>query len=924
MLVPALTVAMLSLNTTRINFDHDWKFALGHAQDPAKDFDFSAGSFSAFAKSGTNNGPISLGFNDLAWRDIDLPHDWAIELPFDEKADLMHGYKPIGRSYPENSIGWYRKHFVVPTELASKRTRITFDGIFRDAHVFLNGHYLGRNESGYIGASFDLTDYLKYGEQNVVAVRVDASYMEGWFYEGAGIYRHTWLTSSEPVHFSEDGVFFNPVADKNPRIETSAEVSNFTDQSVTRTLTVTLKDSAGQVVATSKSKPVTIPPFSSHTVLVQTPVKTPHLWSPENPVLFVATATIESDEFSHRIGFRTVRFDPDEGLSINGKPYKIQGVCCHQDHAGVGVAVPDSVNRWRIKQLQNEVGANFYRSSHNPPTPELLDACDELGMMVLDEVRSFGSTGEYHSQLSRLIRRDRNHASVIFWSIGNEEWGTQNSPESARIATSMMQTVKQLDPTRLVTFAANNGAETKGINSVVDIRGFNYQLQGLEDYRKARPKQPIHGSETASTVTTRGEYIDDPAKGYKKAYDIQGVDWGSSAEAWWSLTEKYPWFMGGFVWTGFDYRGEPTPYSWPNISSHFGILDTCGFPKDVAYYYRSWWKTEPVLHLLPHWNWAGHEGKPIDVWVFSNHEEVELFLNGNSLGRQTLRKTGHLEWKVPYSPGELRAVAYAKGKSVQSTSIQTTGPASKLVLESDFSTLKPDRADAAVINVRAVDDRGHTVPLANNEITFEISGPAKILGVGNGDPSCHEPDTLVDGREFSAPGGWKLHRLEGSSKDLREIAATFDDSSWEPARVGEYTLFSPGSVAIYRASFEAASSGEFTHISVGPIDDLGWVYINGELVGTTNKWDQTYTFELVRPVKAGTNTIAIVVENQGGSGGLIGGATLLGAINIPVYKRSLFNGRAQVIVRSQDKSGQIVIKATAKGLEPAELKISAK
>lgn len=914
LLSASLALSPASTHSERINFDLDWSFALGHTSDSKLDFGFASGSFSAFAKAGTNAGPIGLGFNDRAWRKVDLPHDWAIELPFEPKADLMHGYKPVGRDFPATSVGWYRKRFGVSAEDSGKRFRITFDGIFRDALVFLNGHYVGRNESGYCGATFDLTDMIKFGTENVVAVRVDASAMEGWFYEGAGIYRHVWLTRSEPVHFVEEGTSFFASVAEHGRVEVVSEVRNDGDAPTETTFRATVRDPAGIVVATSEPVSVSLPPHATVEARTVVEVPSPKRWSLESPTLYTAVAEIGTDRVEHAVGFRTFRFDPDLGFFLNDIPLRIQGTCNHQDHAGVGVAIPDRVNAYRVEQLK-KFGCNFYRTSHNPPTPELLDACDRLGMLVMDEVRMFGSGPEAMSQLRRLVRRDRNHPSVIFWSIGNEEWGTQGSPESERIAKSMMDEVRRLDPSRPVTFGANNGGELKGINAVVDIRGFNYNLGDLDAYRAARPKQPIHGSEVGSTVTTRGIYRDDPARGYKKAYDHRGVDWGESAEEWWRITLERPWFAGGFVWTGLDYRGEPTPYAWPNINSHFGILDTCGFAKDVTHYYRAWWTNEPVLHVFPHWNWSGREGQAIDVWAFTNHESVELFVNGVSQGLKDVEKGGHAEWSVPYAPGKLEVKGYRNGVVVESSVVETVGPAAKLVLDVQHGSIVADGLDASVVNVRAVDAAGRPVPTASNLVHFDIEGAGRILGVGNGDPSCHEADTVVSVAPQQPVTGWRYKVVEGNPDARPEIAADYDVSGWDVVDFSDYQMRQPNTVAVFAASFEAAP--DMTLLEIGPINDNGWLYLNGELIGKTTNWQISHAIDVKGRIKPGVNRLAVVVQNVGGWGGLTGDVRLAGTAVPPKFRRSLFNGLAQVIVRAGSEPGTIRLRATADGLEGA-------
>jgi len=462
------------------------------------------------------------------------------------------------------------------------------------------------------------------------------------------------------------------------------------------------------------------------------------------------------DTYETEFGIRTLRFDADEGFFLNGKAVKIKGTCNHQDHAGVGAALPDRIQYYRIERLK-AMGSNAYRTSHNLPTPELLDACDRLGMLVMDETRMMSSNPEGLSQLERLIRRDRNHPSVVIWSLGNEE-PEQGSERGARMFTTMKRLARRLDPTRLVT-AAQNGGWGKGISSVVDVFGCNYHDKDVDGYHREHPKQPMIGTETASTVSTRGIYANDKEKGYVSAYDVNYPPWATTAQNWWSIYNARPYMAGGFAWTGFDYRGEPTPYGWPCINSHFGIMDTCGFAKDNFYYYQAWWGSRPVVHLFPHWNWPGKEGQEIEVWCHSNLDRVELFLNGTSLGSQNVVKDTHLMWKVKYQPGTLEARGYAArgdaargDKSAAHVLVdkrETTGPAAAIRLLPDHKQIAGDGEDVSMVTVEIVDAQGRAVPIADNQVTFNVSGTGKLLGVGNGDPSSHESDQAAKRRAFN-------------------------------------------------------------------------------------------------------------------------------------------------------------------------------
>ena len=394
------------------------------------------------------------------------------------------------------------------------------------------------------------------------------------------------------------------------------------------------------------------------------------------------------------------------------------------------------------------MGVNGYRTSHNPPTPELLQACDELGMLVLDENRLIGTSTEYMSQFIRLIERDRNHPSVFMWSIGNEEGWIHGNDIGKRLAQTLIQKQKELDPSRTCTYAADNGNSWTGINEVIPVRGFNYRIPAIDDYHAAHPTQPVYGSETGSTVCTRGIYIKDSINGYVPDHDITYPWWSSTAEQWWKPNAGKDWFMGGFVWTGFDYRGEPTPFGWPCINSHFGIMDLCGFPKNNYYYYQSCWSDKDVLQISPHWNpeitgTGSHKADSINVWVNSNAESVELKLNGKSLGKKSMEKNGHLVWTVKYFPGKLEAFGIRNGKKLYAKT-ETTGQPFKIVFSPDRKEINADGEDVCIMNVSVVDDKGREVPTAMNLVKFEVNGKARIIGVGNGDPSSHEPDKVMD------------------------------------------------------------------------------------------------------------------------------------------------------------------------------------
>jgi beta-galactosidase len=744
LLVSLFFLPLFALAQRHQSFDAGWKFHLGDAADPAKDFNYRTAS--VFIKTGRAGGTaIAPDFNDSSWRTLSLPHDWVVELPFANSPDslvMAHGYKPVGGHYPATSIGWYRKHFTIASADSGHRFVIRFDGIYRDSKVWINGFYLCANASGYSGFSCDITDYLRYDHDNVLSVRVDASQYEGWYYEGAGIYRHTWLEQLNNVHIVEDGLFVHTT---NNTVTVETTVVNESPKPSTTTVSAFLTTREGKLIGRAPAQPLTLNPNEHKTIVQSIPVAHPNLWSPETPYLYRAGATLLSanktiDEEKMRIGIRTIRIDAS-GLYVNGQYTKIKGVNNHQDHAGVGAAMPDYLQFYRARLLK-QMGINASRTSHNPPTPEWLDACDSLGLLVADENRLLNSGPEYLGQFRRLVLRDRSRASVFLWSLGNEEQVVQTRTVGRRIAATMIQHLKEWDPTRTCTYAADVANVYSGINEIIPVRGFNYRILGVEPYHKEHPDQPIIGTEMGSTVTTRGIYVKDTINAYLPDEDMNAPWWANTAEQWWALAADKQYWLGGFIWTGFDYRGEPTPYSWPNISTHFGVMDICGFPKNIYYYYKSWFTNDDVLHISPHWNWKGREGQSIPVWVNTNADEVELFLNKRSLGKKTMPRNSHLEWSVPYEPGRLEAIATKKGRRLTAL-VETTGDPHEVVVTPYKTTMNADGVESTVVNISVVDRQGREVPDAGNLIRFRTTGDLHIIGVGNGDPSSHEADRPV-------------------------------------------------------------------------------------------------------------------------------------------------------------------------------------
>jgi beta-galactosidase len=923
----------------RLAMDSGWRFALGHAADQHKDFNYSTVTF-FFGKAGYGDGPASPKFDDRAWRKVDLPHDWAVELPFDPRGDTNHGSKAIGRNFPENSVGWYRKTFTIPKEDLGRRIEIDFDGVYRDSVVWLNGFYLGGEHSGYSGFHFDMTNYVNYGGINVLVVRVNATVEEGWFYEGAGIYRHVWLTKTAPLHVAHDGVFVSSTvtgpaaAHPSAEVTTRVTVENDDGADAPFTLAEEIRDADGKVVASSPEVAGSAPTSGANELSIVLHVPDAKLWSLETPYLHKLITTVRSeghvvDRYETVFGIRTVRFDPSQGFFLNDRRVEIKGTNDHQDHAGVGVAVPDSLNEFRVARLK-EMGSNAIRTSHNPPTPELLDACDRMGMLVLDENRMMGTTPEDFAHLRGLIVRDRNHPSVILWSLGNEEWALEWSAFGERLTRDMRAFATRLDPTRRSTVALSGSGGGNSLSA--DVLGFNYYLQHHIDALHERfPDRPMVGTEESSSEHTRGVYADDPAHQHLVAYDFEADGKHASVEDSWRYYLARPFAAGLFYWTGFDYRGEPAPFDWPAIASQFGALDTCGFFKDNAYLLQSWWTEKPMVHLLPHWNWPGKQGQPIDVRVYSNADAVELLLNDKSLGRKTMPRNSHLEWKVAYEPGTLIARGYAAdGGPVASDAVSTTLPASAVQLIPHAAAIAADGMSVSVVGVRVNDAQGRLVPDAANLVSFDLAGPGKIIGVGNGDPASHEADKYVESVSSIPVTGWRTHARDSKSAGPEDAAPGFDDSAWPKAtdpRWDERRIDPPASV--FRGGFDLPAGAERAafKLLLRCVGDTQSVYVNGHALAQDLKADPAGYGYALDPslLRAGRNVVALYVARFSEANKSIqafrwdefGPAEVQAVLPAPQWKRSVFNGLAQVIVQSQAEAGEIRLTASSPGLSPA-------
>lgn len=767
----------------KVAFNKDWQF---HLNDAGND---------------------TIGTN-TQWRNLSLPHDWSIEGNFDE-----HSPAGIGGGALTGGLGWYKKTFKVAAQDSTKITTIVFDGVYCNSEVWINGHYLGKRPNGYISFEYNLSPYLKYGEaQNEILVKVDNSKQpNSRWYSGSGIYRNVWLQTTNKLHVDTYGTFITTPKATADKATIAIETVIKNEDASAKEATVTTTLYKGDTEVTSVSREIKLEANAQQTIKQETTVNNPALWNVESPELYNAITEIKTgeevvDSYETPFGIRSFTFDLDKGFILNSKQVKIKGVCLHHDLGPLGAAFNTRAMERQL-EIMKAMGVNGVRTSHNPPAPELLDLCDKMGFIVMDEAfdmweqsknKDDYSTAwaEWHKKdLETLIVRDRNHPSIFVWSIGNEipeQW----NENGARIGRELTAIVKALDTTRPVTAAMNppiivNGdiniqftetaAQPNALagSGALDLIGYNYAHQTYANHKINFPKTPFIATETTSALATRGYYDakSDTIKQWPKrwdiplttgnpgntcsAYDQIQTPWGSTHEATWKVMKKHDFLSGFYIWTGFDYIGEPTPYQWPSISSYFGIVDLAGFPKDVYYMYQSEWTKKDVLHLLPHWNWK--EGQAVDVWAYYNNaDEVELYLNGKSLGKRSKKGDDlHVMWQVPFQKGTLKAISRKGGKTVLEKEIKTAGAPAALKLTADRNTITADGSDLSFITVDIYDANGVFAATANNEIHFAVKGNGKIVGVCSGDPVSHEP---YKGNKHTALSGKCLVIVQSTEK----------------------------------------------------------------------------------------------------------------------------------------------------------------
>lgn len=722
--------------------------------------------------------------DESQWESVDIPHDWCVEGNYRNDFGKVKHHKSHG--YLDGGVGFYRKTFQIKEEWLGRRIGLEFEGVFRNCTVWVNGFEIVHYESGYTGFWCELTDVLRYGREgnNVILVRVDARDYEGWWYEGAGIYRKVWLEVKEPLHIDRNGIFVATPEVKKESAVVRAKVRVF-NENYEKQVYILRNEilSPDGLVLGCQEENLMVEGKECFESQWESSVHMPQLWSPENPALYQLVTRViwngeETETVVTEFGIKTAEFDAKRGFLLNGEPYLLKGTCNHQDFAGVGVALPDSLIEYKLKKLK-EMGCNAYRSAHHPAAKKVLEICDHMGMLVVNENRKLDSTEKGIQELKELICSSRNHACIFIWSLENEEI-LEGTVMGERILRTLADISHKLDPYRPVTAAMNHGWNDGGYSDVVDVVGYNYGQREGQDVNDhvLFPDRKSMGSESASYTLTRGEYENNPEKGYCSEYGTNIPEWSCSVEKAWTDVLAHPELSGVFIWTGFDYRGEPTPYEWPNINSHFGVMDTCGFPKSSYHYLRAQWTQEPVLFLMPHWNWEGEEGIEKKVRIETNCEKVELILNGNSLGEKVCEKAGHIEWDVPYQPGKLEAVGYREENEIIHRSVYTAKSPECIELLSEKQKCTANGEDTICVGVSLMDGEGHFAATEDRKIKFRIEGPAVILGVGNGDPSCHEPDKAEERTTFHGkcmvilqakkePGNIVLH---AASENLKAAA----------------------------------------------------------------------------------------------------------------------------------------------------------
>ncbi len=898
----------------KISFNKNWKFTFQNSLDEFNTFGFDKYSDAA--------GAAARFYDYSNWQSVDLPHDWALCLQKNSFANSFAG------SYPNTSyhrfmeerhsgietvynIGWYRKQFPLSPEWEGKRVFIEFEGVFRDAIVWANGVYLDRHNSGYTSFAIELTDHLVFGEDNSIAVRVDSDQPEGWWYEGSGIYRNVNLLIGEPIYFKYNQTVVK--ADLNGQVEASAVLVNDTADIADKTVSWCIEDADGRVVAHAENT-VSIAPYSEKATAVVMSVNAPNLWSVDNPYLYTLKLQAGQEQTSERFGIRTVAFDPERGFLLNGEPLKVRGACVHQDFGGVGVALTDNLQYYKIRRLK-DMGVNAYRCAHHAPSPVLLNACDELGMLVMDETRTFGTSPEAIRQLTDLIERDRNHPSVFIWSLGNEEFSIQNQEWSCRLMEKVTRLAKALDPTRPVTYGGNNGSDYTGANRAAEIRGVNYIRNDksgdwLDIYHRDHSEQPMIGTEEGSYVLSRGGAVNDLGCGLLDSTGNVTMPWGSTPKGWVKYMEKRDYFAGSFMWTGFDYRGEPNPFYYSNSVSGFGTIDLCGMEKPPFYYYKAWWTDEPVLKLTPHWNHK--EGDKVTVAVFTNCEEITLYLNGKMLETKRVERFDAPLFEVKYEPGILSVEGRRNGLLLRDALV-TSGETAEVRTVSVLEMKNED--DIGIYEIDAYDANGVFCPLASEGVEVCVEN-GRIVGVGNGDPSSFayeqkpEEENVRFLKCFKNKNSvfWVPRKKENSMPDRAdwlEMEAKKEYYEDDFRLIANFRTYLPKDQTTELVTTIYDAEG-YEYVEFERLGGQAKVYLNGNLIGDNIRWHGRLTKNSNRPYRfygefrKGANELKIVfVHDTANDLPLISGYVKIAKPFQTSWKVRLHYGKARIFVKSK-------------------------
>lgn len=914
-------------------WNQDWYFTL--------DKNLEALNWYSLDKYSDASGAPSRFYDHCNWDKVELPHDWAVSMPKNLTTNTFAGGRANSRFHRFTTerhvsddieiynVGWYRKQFLYDPSWEGKRVFLEFEGIYRDSIIWVNGVYMDRHNSGYTGYILEITDHLVPGEENSVAVRVDSDMPEGWWYEGAGIYRNVYLHVAEAAYFKPQQTVVKTKMDGT--VNASAILYNDTPITQSGTITWEITDPTGYCCA-AVTEDLTIEAFQEVPVSAMLTVAEPQLWDIEHPNLYNLLVTINEETDAVTFGIREVAFDKDLGFLLNGKPVKVRGACVHQDFGGVGVALSDNLQYYKIQRLK-DMGCNAYRCSHHAPSPVLLRACDELGMLVMDETRMFGTSPEAVRQLTDLIERDRNHPSVFIWTLGNEEFSVQNISWSHKLMEKMTRIAKALDDTRPVTYGGNNGPNDIGANGISEIRGVNYIRNDgneggywLDHYHEKHPEQPIIGTEESSYVMSRGSAVNEMGNGIIDSYGDVTMPWASTPKGWVKYMEIRPYFAGSFMWTGFDYRGEPNPFVTANVASSFGTIDLTGMEKPPFYYYKSWWTEEPVLKLAPHWNHT--PGQEVKMAVFTNCEEITLYINGREIETQKVERFDAPKFVVTYEPGEIAVVGTRNGITYKDT-LTTSGSAAEVRLTPVLDAANSE--DVAIYQLDAYDANGVFCPLAADMVEISIKN-GQFVGVGNGDPACldYEQKPVEEEARYLRTFGYtkeagsrelvytvppktpnlprsrydwieREEAMPGFTDDYRMVAA-FKDNLDEPKT---YT---------FTTQFTDAASYEY--IEIERLGGRATIYLNDVEIGSNTHNHGRMLCNNVRPYRfyckfqEGVNTLKIVSEQQENASAPISGYVKLGRTieNTPWHVR-LHYGKARVFVKSETPE---TVKITAK------------